>query len=370
MANDVSKRDAADVFTQRLTLPVHSEHHKYNIAAMAEHIRWGLMSTAAINVALLGPFRRSQRSKLVAVASRKLDRAQIYAKKHDIPKAYGSYQELLDDSDVDAIYNPLPNTMHCEWSVKAAEAGKHVLCEKPIVTRLDELDQIESAAKAHQVTIFEAYSYLHHPQFQMIYEMIGSGRLGRLHLITCRDAFSLPPEDRSNIRLNPQLGGGSLWDVGVYPVTFGMGLANAGLPTQVWASQLKNDTDVDIAMSGQMRFSNGVVVQISCGFRSPPRRGALIIGDEGMLDVDDHLTAQEPGEPPVDSHMVFTDRSGNQETIRIPAVDIYLGEVEAMEACVLDGAAPAVPISLSRQFLKTVLALYESAETGQLVEPD
>lgn len=199
---------------------------------MSNKLRWGLLSTAKINDALIDPIRQAARSELVAVASREPDRAQAYAQEKAIPKAYGSYEALLADPEIDVIYNPLPNTMHCEWTVKAAQAGKHVLCEKPITPTLAELDQVEAAAKAHQVTVFEAFMYLHHPQTLQIKEMIQTGKLGQLQLINSWFAYYLPPADSGNIRLNPNLAGGSLWDVGVYPNSLAIVMAGAGAPME------------------------------------------------------------------------------------------------------------------------------------------
>ncbi|MCB0154133.1 MAG: Gfo/Idh/MocA family oxidoreductase, partial [Anaerolineae bacterium] len=195
---------------------------------MSNKIRWGILSTARINRSLLGPIQAASRSELAAVASRDLSKAQAYATEKGIPQAYGSYEELLADPQIDVIYNPLPNSLHCEWTVKAAEAGKHVLCEKPLVTSLAELDLVEAAAKAHKVTIFEAFMYLHHPQTLRVKEIINNGQLGDLRLINSWFNFFLPPENSTNIRLNPTLAGGSLWDVGVYPNSLAIVMAHAG----------------------------------------------------------------------------------------------------------------------------------------------
>lgn len=331
---------------------------------MPDKIRWGILSTAAINDALIEPIRRAKRSELVAVASRNLDKARAYARQKGIPKAHGSYEALLADPEIDAIYNPLPNTLHCEWTVKAAEAGKHVLCEKPLVPTLAELDEVEAAARANDVTIFEAFMYLHHPQTLKVKEMVRSGQLGDLQLINSWFAYYLPPEDRDNIRLNPELAGGCLWDVGVYPNSLAIVMAGAGAPVAVWASQIKGKTGVDVSMIGQMKFANGVVAQISSGFRCPFREGAHIIGSEGRVWVS------EPWKPHLSgrgTHIEFSTKDGVEQTIAVPHSDPYLHEVEAMESCVLDGAQPVVPLSLSRDFLRSVLALFESAETGQVV---
>lgn len=331
---------------------------------MANKIRWGILSTARINRSLLGPIQAASRSELAAVASRDINKAQAYAEAKNIPKAYGSYEELLADPEIDVIYNPLPNSFHCEWTVKAAEAGKHVLCEKPLVTTLAELDQVEAAAKANNVTIFEAFMYLHHPQTLKVKEIISSGQLGELRLINSWFNFFLPPENSTNIRLNPTLAGGSLWDVGVYPNSLSIVMAQAGPPLEVWASQTKGETGVEVSFAGQLKFSNGVVAQISSGFRTPFRQAAYIVGSEGILEINEPW---KPGATGQAATVRWTRLDDSEELIVTPAMSPYLTEVEAMEACVLDGAEPVVPLSLSRSFLRTLLALYESAETGRVV---
>lgn len=332
---------------------------------MSEKIRWGLLSTARINDALIEPIKQAERSELVAVASRNLEKAQSYAKEKGIPKAYGSYEALLSDPDIDVVYNPLPNSLHCEWSVNAAQAGKHVLCEKPIVTTLEELDKIEAAANANNVTIFEAFMYLHHPQTQKVKEMVHGGQLGNVQLVNSWFNFYLPPENAQNIRLNPDLSGGSFWDVGVYPNSMSIVMINAGAPVEVWAQQIVGETGVEVAMRGQMRFANGAVAQISSGFRTAFREAAYIVGDKATVNI---VEPWKPGLEGNDSRVLLSKIDGTEETIVIPAVDPYLCEVQAMEACLLDGAEPVVPLSQSRDFLKSGLALYQSAKTGQPVQ--
>lgn len=331
---------------------------------MSNKIRWGILSTARINRSLLGPIQAASRSELAAVASRDLSKAQAYATEKGIPQAYGSYEELLADPEIDVIYNSLPNSLHCEWTVKAAEAGKHVLCEKPLVTNLAELDLVEAAAKANNVTIFEAFMYLHHPQTLWVKEIISSGQLGDLRLINSWFNFFLPPENSANIRLNPTLAGGSLWDVGVYPNSLAIVMAHAGPPVEVWASQTKGETGVEVAFAGQLKFSNGAVAQISSGFRTPFRQAAYIVGSEGILEINEPW---KPGAEGKEATVRWTKLDDSEELIVTPAMSPYLTEVQAMEACILDGADPVVPLSLSRDFLRTLLALYESAETGRTV---
>jgi predicted dehydrogenase len=332
---------------------------------MSNKLRWGLLSTAKINEALIDPIRQAARSELVAVASRDQARAEAYAQEKGIAKVYGSYEALLADPEIEVIYNSLPNTLHSEWTVKAAQAGKHVLCEKPITPTLAELDQVEAAAAANKVTIFEAFMYLHHPQTLQIKEMIRAGKLGKLQFINSWFAYYLPPEESQNIRLNPHLAGGSLWDVGVYPNSLAIVMAGAGAPVEVWASQTQGETGVDVALSGQMKFANGVMAQIACGFRSPFREGAQLVGDQGLIHI---IEPWKPGLFGQNTRFTFTNRDGVTETLMIPETNPYAAEVAAMEKCVLDGAEPVVPLSLSRDFLRSVLALYESAETGRVVK--
>ena len=335
---------------------------------MTTKVRWGLLSTANINKALITPIRAAQRSELVGVASRDGSKAKAYAAEHQIPKAYGSYEEMLADPEIDAIYNPLPNTMHGEWTIKAADAGKHVLCEKPLVTTLAELDAVEAAALRNNVTIFEAFMYLHHPQTLMIQELIRSGQLGTIQQINSWFHFYLPAERATNIRLSATLHGGSMWDVGVYPNSVSLVMAAAGgagtLPQSVLANRIVGESGVDVAMRAQLSFANGLVAQISSGIRTPFREALHIVGDKAAVQV---IEPWKPGLTGKDSQCILTSNDGKQSTLTTPMIDPYLCEVQAMEACILDGAAPVVPLSLSRNFLRSALAIHQSAASGQVV---
>jgi predicted dehydrogenase len=335
---------------------------------MPEQIRWGLLSTARINDALIGPIGDAARSELAAVASRDLDKARAYAAGKGIPTAYGSYEALLADPTLDAVYISLPNALHCEWAVKAAEAGKHILCEKPLAVTLEQFEQMAEAAARNGVILFEAFMYLHHPQTRRALEIIGSGELGDLQTVQSWFHFYLPPENAQNIRLNAGLSGGSLWDVGVYPNSLAITMLGSGGrssgPEAVWASQIIGESGVDVALRGELHFSAGRVAQVSCGFRTPFREGAFVVGDRAMLHIPEPW---KPGLTGRDSVMLLTGRDGSQQTIVTPATDPYLYEVQAMEACILDGAAPLVSLADSRAFLQSALALYESARTGDVV---
>lgn len=333
---------------------------------MTRKLRWGLLSTARINRALIAPIRHAPRSQLVAVASRNLDKGQEFAAEWKIPKVHGSYEAMLADPEIDVIYNPLPNGLHCEWTVKAADAGKHVLCEKPLVISLEQMEQVEAAAQRNGVTIFEAFMYLHHPQTQRMLELVRSGEMGKLQLINSWFNFNLPPSHASNVRLQPDLIGGSLWDVGVYLNSLSIVMADAGAPVEVWAQQITGESGVDVGLSAQLRFANGVVAQISSGFRTPFREAAFLVGSQAIAEI---VEPWKPGCSDRESIVRLTDLNNNVQEIVTPITDPYLCEVQAMEACVLDGAAPVIPLSLSRIFLRTVLAIYESAQTGKPVTP-
>jgi xylose dehydrogenase (NAD/NADP) len=330
---------------------------------MADKIRWGLMSTAKINDALITPIRESERSELVAVASRSDATAREYAQEKGIPKAIEGYQTMLEDPDIDVVYISLPNSMHAEWSVRAAEAGKHVLCEKPASVTLDGINQMAAAAQSNNVTVFEAFMFLHHPQTQTAKAMISDGNLGDVQTVSSWFHFYLSPENSENIRLSTDLIGGGLWDVGVYPNSMAIYMIGDGAPTEIWSQQIVGESGVDVAMRSQLRFGNGAVAQLSSGFRSPFRQGTHIVGEYGSLVIPEPW---KPGETGDDSVMVFTTHDDNSEEIITPAVNPYVCEVQAMEACVLDGAEPVVPLALSQQFLLSALGQYESARTGRI----
>ena len=331
---------------------------------MTDKIRWGILSTANINKALLGPIQTSSRSELAAVASRDLVRAQAYANEHRIPTAYGSYEEMLAAPDIDAVYISLPNRLHAEWAIKAAEAGKNVLCEKPLVTTVEDFASVEAAASANGVTLFEAFMYLHHPQMRTALAMIQAGELGTVQQISSWFHFYLDPKNSQNVRLIADLHGGSIWDVGVYPNSMAIVMAGGQAPQRVWASQIIGESAVDVATRAQLDFGGGAVAQISSGFRTPFREGTHVVGDQGMLHFAEPW---KPGLSGSDSTLLFTARDGSSREVVTPAIDPYLCEVQAMEACILDGADPVVPLSLSRAFLQSALAINESAASGQIV---
>jgi xylose dehydrogenase (NAD/NADP) len=324
---------------------------------MMKPLRWGLLSTARINRAVIPPIRGSMRSELKAVASRDIVRAKEYAKEWHIPHAVGTYEELLARDDIDVIYNPLPNHLHAEWSIRAAEAGKHVLCEKPLALTLDEVDRMMAAAQKHKVVIAEAFMYKHHPQTLKVLELIEQETIGELLLIKGAFTFNLDRPD--DVRWVPEWGGGSIWDVGCYPISFSRLVAQTE-PVEVFGWQVTGATGIDVVFSGQMRFASGLLAQFDCGFRAPYRTALEIVGTKGSIEL---------GSPfkPAGGEWIKIKRGDRVEMIESPRIDhLYQGEIEDMERAVLDGQAPRISLENSRANVATILALLESARTGQV----
>ncbi len=323
-------------------------------------LRWGLLSTARINGALLPPLRSSARNILTAVASRDLERAKIYADERNIPRVFGSYEELLADPDVDVIYNPLPNSMHTEWTIKAAQAGKHVLCEKPLANTVEEVDAITEAAKKAGVIVMEAFMYRHHPQTLKVKELVDAGAIGKLQLIRGSFTFMMPADRENDVRLNASLGGGSIWDVGCYPISYARLIAGAE-PTEVFGWQVTGaNSGVDESFFGQIHFPNHVYAQFDCGFRTPQRTNMELVGDQGSI------TVKLPFTPKLNEE-IFVTNGDEKRILTIPGEDLYLGEVENMADAILEGKAIRMSLADSRNNVATIQALLRSAHEGKTV---
>lgn len=316
-------------------------------------LNWGLLSTARINRGLIPAIRAAERGELLAVASRDQARAEAYAAEWGIPRAYSSYEAMLAADDIHAVYISLPNGLHAEWCIKAAAAGKHVLCEKPLAVTVEEVDQITAAAEQYGVVIAEAVMYLYHPLAQKVFKLVREGAVGRVQVV--RGSFYIDVADPNNVRWRPELGGGSVWDVGSYPVSFIRWAA--GEPEEVFGWQNLSDSGVDENFVGLLRCPNGVLGQFESGFRHQFWVEAEIVGSEGILRIERPYIAVTDG-------FIRLRRGDDEETIRVPEIDPYLCEVEAITAAVLDGEPLPVPLSSSRANVATIVALYESAKSG------
>jgi xylose dehydrogenase (NAD/NADP) len=322
-------------------------------------VRWGLVSTANINRRLIPAIRASVGGELTAVSSRSRASAEAYAARWDIPQAFGSYEAMLDSDAVDAVYISLPNHLHAEWTIYALEHGKHVLCEKPFALSLDEVDAMIAASERTGCRLAEAFMYRHHPQTKLVKEMMVNGRLGQITIL--RGAFDFAMADpATNVRMVPEWGGGALWDVGVYPMSYAQNLMG-GPPEWVFGDQWSGASGVDEVFAGQMRYANGVMAQFTCAFRTPFHTFFEIVGTQGRL------LLTRPFVGPQEGIVTFYPADGEPETIAIPDQELYLGEVEDMNTAVLDGAPNFLTLAESRNHVRTILALYESAQRGEVV---
>jgi D-xylose 1-dehydrogenase (NADP+, D-xylono-1,5-lactone-forming) len=317
-------------------------------------LRWGLLSTARINARLIPAIRAGARSELTAVASRTLDRAQAYAAEWTIPRALGSYEALLNDPAIDIVYIPLPNSLHVVWTVRALEAGKHVLCEKPLALSVEDVDRIQAAATRASRVAAEAFMYRHHPLTEAVATIVKSGRLGVVRGF--KGAFSFPLTREGDVRFDPALGGGSLWDVGCYPVSYSCFLVGAA-PVEVFGWQQSSPTGIDMEFAGMMRFADGSVAQFDSGFVGPFRAEMEVIGTNAALRIHRPFRTDDM------SRLLLT--TGDEtETLPFDPEPPFAGEIADMEAAALDGRPPRIPLTESRRTVQTILSLYESARTG------
>jgi xylose dehydrogenase (NAD/NADP) len=326
-----------------------------------KNLRWGLLSTARINRALIPPLQASKCSQLVAVASRSQAKADEYARQWKIPCAYGSYEALLADPEIDVIYNSLPNSLHAEWTIHAVEAGKHVLCEKPLAISTAEIDAVTAAAQAHGKIVAEAFMYRHHPQTLKIKELVDSGAIGDLRLV--RGAFTFNLNRPSDVRLDPQLSGGSIWDVGCYPVSYTRYVIGRE-PDEVFGWQVNGSSGVDEVFTGQMRFPGGILAQFDCGFRSDFRTQMEFVGSQGTIIVP---APYKPGA----KEKILLRRGDDEQSLRVRGPELlYSGEVEDMADAVLRGKPQRVTLADSRANVATLVAFLQSAKEGKPVRID
>lgn len=323
------------------------------------NVRWGIISTANINRRVIPAIRQSNRGELVAVASRSIEEAQTYARNWEIPLAFGSYQEMLDSGHVDAVYISLPNHLHAEWSIKAMQAGIHVLCEKPFAITLEDVDRMIASHKETGRIIAEAFMYRHHPQTKQAGEMVRTGRLGKISLV--RGTFDFAFSSRENVRLVPEWGGGCLWDVGVYPLSFAQYILG-GPPEWVMGAQWVGPTGVDETFVGQMGYAGDRFAQISAAFRTPFLTFVEVIGTAGRLLLSKPFTGVN------ESTMTFFPAEGDPEIISFGEKYLYLGEIEDMHGAILDGKPNYLTLDETRNHVRTVLALYQSARQGKVIK--
>jgi D-xylose 1-dehydrogenase (NADP+, D-xylono-1,5-lactone-forming) len=323
---------------------------------MSATVSWGFLSTANINDKLLAGAAESDRVDVIAVASRDPARAEAYARERGIERAYGSYAELLADPDVEAVYISLPNSLHVEWSIRALEAGKHVLCEKPLSRRAEEVERAFDVAEQSGRLLMEAFMYRHNPQTARFKELVDGGAIGRLRL--ARAAFSFPLADAENVRLDASLDGGGLMDVGCYCVS-GTRLLG-GEPEQVYGEQVLAESGVDELFTGTMRLPGGVLAQFDAGLVLPVRDELEAIGEEGSLFLDDPWHCKRP--------LIELRTAGGVEEIAVEPADSYRLQLENLSDAIRGEAEPLLGREDAVGQARVIEALYRSAAEGRPVK--
>lgn len=321
---------------------------------MADKVRWGILSTANIGRAALVPaIQSSTNSEIVAVASRDTDRALGYATRFGIPNSYGTYDALLADTAVDAVYIPLPNALHAPWVLRALDAGKHVLCEKPLGVSAAECEEMADLADSRRLKLMEAFMYRFHPQIEAALTLLENGAVGEMQHMHAAFTFRLTRPD--NIRFQPDLGGGSLMDVGCYCVNVFRTFANEE-PVEAQAFARWHINGVDEQMAGTLRFASGITAQFDCALNLARRETFVAAGTEGTLELP---RAFLPGT----NNTVVTLRRGysdeNQRTIA--GVDEYKLMVEHFADCVLTNTSPLFDAREAAGNMRAIEALYRSA---------
>jgi D-xylose 1-dehydrogenase (NADP+, D-xylono-1,5-lactone-forming) len=324
-------------------------------------VTFGFLSTARINEHLLAGARASELVDVLAVASRDQARAEAYAREHSLERAYGSYEELLADPDLDAVYISLPNSLHVDWSIRALEAGKHVLCEKPLTRRPQEAELAFDAAERAGRLLMEGFMYRHHPQTARVKQLVDEGAIGEPRAIRAVFGFDLlAARDPSDVRLNAELEGGSLMDVGCYCVS-GARLLE-GEPERAFGEAVPAPGGVDMAFHGTLRFPGDVVAQFHSSLELPFKQELEVLGAEGSLLVEAPWRVDLGGD-------VFLRSASGDERIDVEEADAYRLELENLAAAIRGDEQPLLGREDAVSQAAAIAALYRSAETGEATSP-
>jgi D-xylose 1-dehydrogenase (NADP+, D-xylono-1,5-lactone-forming) len=317
----------------------------------------GVLSTARINRPILAAARASPAVEVVAAASRDEARARAYAAEHGIERAYGGYDALLADGDVEAVYISLPNALHIPWSIRALEAGKHVLCEKPLSPDPRAVEQAFEVAERADRLLMEAFMYRHHPQTKQLAELVAGREIGELRLVS--SCFSFALTELANIRLSAELEGGSLMDVGCYCVS--MSRLLAGEPERVYAEAVRLRGGVDVRFTGTLRFPGDVLAHFDCGFDLPRRSFVEAVGSDGSILVPDPWLIRREG--------LELCRGDEVEWIEVEHADRYQAQLENFAAAIRGEAEPLLGRDDAVSQARSLAALLRSAAEGHPREP-
>jgi len=318
-------------------------------------VKWGIISTADINRKVIPGAHASPKVDLVGVASRDRARAEAYAREWEIPRAYGSYEELLEDPEIEAVYISLPNTMHSEWSIRSIEAGKHVLCEKPFSRHPEEVAAAFDVAERAGRFLSEAFMYRHNPQTKRLKQLVDDGAIGELRLV--RTAFSYGLYDADNIRLRTDVEGGALMDVGCYCVSGARLLG--GEPESVHGQAWFGETGTDWVFTGELRFPGNALAHFDCGTAMTNRDELEVAGSEGSLFVDDPWHCNVP--------VIELRRDDGVERIELEREDSYRLELENVSDAIRGEGELLLGRDDAMGQVRAIEALHRSATTNEPV---
>ncbi|MEN8179858.1 MAG: Gfo/Idh/MocA family oxidoreductase [Pseudomonadota bacterium] len=321
-------------------------------------IQWGVLSTAKIGTEKVIPaMQLGKYSEVVGIASRALAPAKDAAKQLGIPKAYGSYEELLVDPDIDAVYIPLPNPQHVPWSIKVLEAGKHVLCEKPIGMSSAEGEELLTASRRHpELKVMEAFMYRHHPQWQLAHRIVNQGGIGELR--TIQSVFSYYNVDPNNIRNMADMGGGGLMDIGCYCISLSRFIFDAE-PERVFGNvEFDPQFKTDRLASGILDFGSGTST-FTCSTQLSPYQRVNIFGTEGRVEIEIPFNA-----PPDKPCKIWHHREGEIQEITLEVCDQYTIQGDLFSQAILDDTEVPVPLEDAVANMKVIEAIFRSASKG------
>jgi len=330
------------------------------MSVAGRQLRWGVLGVAKINNRLKPAFHASRTVKPQAIASRSLERSREAAADFGFESAYGSYEELLADSSVDAVYIPLPNSLHAHWTMKAAAAGKQVLCEKPLCPTAAAARDVVAYCKSAGVRLMDGFMWPHHPRTQRIRTMLDDGAIGEVRRVTGAFTFLMEPLSADNIRLRPELGGGSLLDVGCYPV-FGIRWAFGAEPVRAFArARLVNGVDVEL--TGQLAFADSRTASFDCAFTLPFRGWLEIVGTRGVIRIPEMWLPR----PKATWEVELNGEPAAQRAIE--GADQIVHMLDDFAQAVWANREPSPPPDEAVKTLRVLDALARSVREGQEVE--
>jgi len=325
-------------------------------------VRWGVLSTANIGLEKVLPaMQRGEYCAITAIASRSLEKAQAAAARLGIPKAYGSYEELLADPDVDAIYNPMPNHLHVPWSIKTLQAGKHVLCEKPIALSAAEAQELADAARQHpKLKVMEAFMYRHHPQWRRAKQIVDGGGIGELR--TIQSFFSYYNDDPGNIRNQADIGGGGLMDIGCYNISLSRFIFG-GEPRRICGIvEFDPQLNTDRLASGILDFGRGTAT-FTCSTQLTPYQRVNIYGTTGRVEIEIPFNA-----PPDQPTKMWHQHEGTIDEIVFDVCDQYTLQGDLLSQAILNDTAVPTPIEDAVANMRVIDAVFQSAKSAAWVD--